>query len=500
MATASDRRAEPPAPGRCGTALHTRLIVGILLTVATVWALWMTGQWWQYRSSQSGQMDGALQYVALNILHALPSGYEATGGDAAYPPPRELETAALQTSKHRLMYQVWLADGRLMMRSPGALEDRPLVDRLQTGAADTRIDGERWRGYALTSADGRVRILVAKPYAEIQAQLRHWVVTSLWTAALIFVCMAAVVWWVVRWSLRPVEQVRHALLARELNDASPLPDQGMPVELRPLLGAFNRCLARLHRSLQGERRFLADAAHELRTPLAALRAQADVARQARSPEELQRALDRLSDGIDRSARLSSQMLDMARLEHGGPAGPAEALDLARLAEVICDDFEPLARRRGQRLERRLAPARLVGHLDEIGILVRNLVDNALRYGHEGGVLRIGCGLEPGPQGAQAVLRVSDDGPGVPAGERQRVLARFYRAAGSRDSGSGIGLSLVQQVVVLHGAELALDDGPGGSGLAVTVRFPAPPAGESVDARPPARPPPAPGWPAASTAR
>ncbi len=508
-----------------GLSLRTRLVAGLLVAIATIWIVWTCSQWHQFSRAQSGAWDRSLQEVARMILHSLPSGFEATRAEVAFPAPspgaagtagatggvlppgaatREAAgaPAASAGAGRRLfkpmVYQVWLGGGRLVMRSPGAPTER-LLPLDAHGPADVTMAGEPLRALGVRSADGRVEVLVAKSYAVLHEELRTWFWSSLWTALGVFLALASLVWAVIHWSLRPVDRVRGALLARDLHDARPLPTAGVPGELQPLLGAINDALARLHRSLQAERRFLADAAHELRTPLAALRAQAEVAQHARSPEATRAALERLGEGIDRCARLSAQVLDMARLEHGGPSPPARPLDLARVVQLVARDFELLAARRGQRLQLELAPCRLLGHTDELGILVRNLLDNALRYGRAGGRVQLRCALDnaPGPAGGarlQAVLQVRDDGPGVPEAERGRIFDRFYRApapagaapagaGGSGGEGCGIGLSLVQRVAELHGARLSLGEGLDGRGLGVELRFAAAPAPRPEGATP-----------------
>lgn len=457
------------APRGCAS-LRARLAAGLFLTVAVIWSGWFSCQWLQYNVDQTGTHDRMLQEAARGILHTLPRGFEAIAGEPAYPPPKELNGDATPPV-FRLVYQVW-ADGRLVMRSPGAPTAAPIRPCTDERVGDVRLAGLAWRALCVRSPDARVEVMLAKPASAMQQELSRWFWSSLSTAALILVGMGVVLWLVIRWSLQPVERVRTTLLARDLHDATPLPTDGVPAELAPLLDAFNRTLARLHRALQGERRFLADAAHELRTPLAALRAQADVARRSPSSEAAREALDRLGDGIDRCARLSAQMLDMARLEHGGPGGPAEAVELSRLVDVVARDFEDLAARRGQRIELELSGAPVQGHTDELGILVRNLIDNALRYGQDHGRVRLLCGFEETAGHRHVVLRVGDDGPGVPDGERRRIFDRFYRAAGRRDTGCGIGLSLVWQVAALHGARIETSAGLDGRGLEVAVHFPA----------------------------
>jgi signal transduction histidine kinase len=227
-------------------------------------------------------------------------------------------------------------------------------------------------------------------------------------------------------------------------------------------------------AIQGERRFIADAAHELRTPLAALLAQAQVALRTAATDEEKTSLRRLVAGVERSARLSEQLLDMARLDAGKYANGHERVDLYDLLVVVVRDFETVANQKRQLISLDTEPCVIVGHIDELGILIRNLLDNALRYAAEGGHVAVSCQCLQKDGNEIVRLRVADDGPGVPEPERERIFDRFYRVPGNGGRGSGIGLSLVARIAQLHGATIAVGKGLDGRGFGIDVWFPAPP--------------------------
>lgn len=472
-------RPQGPVARPCaGISLRGRLIGGLLATTLLVTSVGLAHRWNDFSEAQTGALDRTLEEIGRQMLLSLPDRLEQT------EPSTVRQAVPLPGGRpEALSYQVWLKPDRLLMRSPGAPEGVMLRADAKDGHVDTGEGDARRRVFVITSDDGRVQVQVGKSYAALRAEVARWASRGAWAAALLLLSLAAVVWIVVRWSLRPVQAIHADLMQRSVDDTRPLPADGLPAEIMPLVEGFNGALSRLHAGMQLERRFLADAAHELRTPLASLRVQADLAMQARSDEARQEAMVRLRDGIDRCTRLSAQMLDMARLEQTGGRPEPQPVDLARLVGIVLQDVEHTAAARGQRLSLALAPSGLRGHTDELGILVRNLVDNALRHGRAGGEVRVQCAPGHDERGPHVMFRVDDDGPGVPSDDRLRIFDRFHRVVGTAGSGCGIGLSLVKRVAELHGADLAAGPGLDGRGLGVSLRFPVRPSAERA---PPAR--------------
>jgi signal transduction histidine kinase len=262
--------------------------------------------------------------------------------------------------------------------------------------------------------------------------------------------------------MRPLDAVAAEIAARAPDRLTPLAPQQAPSEIRPLAQAINALFARVEETLENERRFTADAAHELRTPLAALAAQAEVASRARDDDERRHAMDQLAASLRRTTRLVDQMLTLARLDHEGRAG-ATSVRLDLLAEEVCAAHGPLAFDKRIALELTATPTTVSGNGDMLRVLLRNLVDNALRYTPSGGQVTVTV--------AEGSLSVEDSGPGIPAEERSRVFERFHRLAGQETEGSGLGLSIVRRIAERHGAELRLATSSTG-GLSVSLAFPA----------------------------
>jgi two-component system sensor histidine kinase TctE len=294
------------------------------------------------------------------------------------------------------------------------------------------------------------------------------------------------VWFALTRGIRPLSELQQRIRKRESTDLSPIAERDVPDEVVPLVRAINELLERLDRSVRTQRQFLADAAHQLKTPLAGLRMQAELAarqidRGENDPQSMKHSLTQISLSSQRAARMVNQLLAMARTETREHAMRPARVDLAELTIDTVRDFVP------QAMDKRIdlgydgpeagAGAVLTGQPVLLRELVRNLVDNALQYTPAGGTVT--ARLTPDPFGQVLVLQVEDDGPGVPAAERESVFRPFYRALGTSVDGSGLGLSIVREIAQQHGAEVTVEDvhaarggaDPRGTGALFTVRFP-----------------------------
>jgi signal transduction histidine kinase len=285
--------------------------------------------------------------------------------------------------------------------------------------------------------------------------------------ALIAIALLAA-WLVVGHGLKPLTGLAAAIEARGHENLTPVGVLGLPKEARVLASKINDLLARLEQALAAQRRFVADAAHQLRTPLATVLLHAERAKRSRDRDTAQAALRGLQAGVARAARLSQQLLALARAEPGAAAPhPMAPVDLVGLARDVGEEWIPRA------LERRIdfgfvapeGPVIVSGNAGLLGELMSNLIDNALRYCGPASRVTLSVAAVPLPS-----LAVEDDGPGVPEGERERIFERFYRVAGSEADGCGLGLSIVREIATLHRAVARVDGGSGGRGARFTVEF------------------------------
>ncbi|HVO90611.1 MAG TPA: ATP-binding protein [Casimicrobiaceae bacterium] len=366
-----------------------------------------------------------------------------------------------------LLTQIWDRNGVLVYWSrPGAGLPVPATE----GYSTVRHDGREWRVY--TMVQGTHALQIAQAQDERDQVATRAALRTLVPFVAFIPFFAALVWLAVGQGLQPLEAMSRAVAKRRPDAMAPIAERGMPQELRPLASSLNDLLARLDAALAAQRRFTADAAHELRTPLAALKLQLDLARRATEQRDREAAYDDLDAAVKRATHLVEQLLTLARVEPEALAGRAIENDLVQIAKDAIVSRSALANAKGIDLGlARAEPARVMGDGDSITTLLTNLLDNALRYTPSGGRVDVSVAVE----NDQTVLTVSDTGPGIPAGERERVFDRFYRGEGNSVSGSGLGLSIVRRIADAHRATIDLDSrADDTSGLVVTVRFP--PAG------------------------
>jgi signal transduction histidine kinase len=429
-------------------SLRVRLLVALLAMLAVTAAVMGLVTYRNVLAETQSLFDYQLRQMALSLRDQ---------GEIAPDQARDFADRQLD-----FVVQIWTVDGRSIYAT------RPHSDlpaRALLGLADVTVNGQTWRTFSVATPE-RV-IQVAQPLQIRQQLAADAALRTVMPLLVLSPLMALVVWWVAALTLRPLRAVAADVQRRDEQTLAALPTDGLPEEVSPLVVALNQLLDRLARSLDTQRAFVSDAAHELRSPLTALKLQLQMLR--RAPDEASRAaaVEALAAGIDRSVRLVEQLLALARSEPGAPTPAMEPLDLAELVRQAAADTVPLAMARGIELELFAhTPVSLRGDRTGLSVLVRNLADNALRYAPAGSRVE----LRVAEEGGVPTLVVDDAGPGIPPEDRERVFDRFYRRAGTDEAGTGLGLAIVRSVAQRHRAEVVLADSPLG-GLRVTVRFP-----------------------------
>ena len=411
-------------------------------------------------SSTARQFDELLQQQAALALRY--ADHEYGEGDTVVPDSLSETTAAMPFG---VIYQITTGSNQLLYGSPGA----PAVPLAQGpfGYSSVRLDGRSWRVYSMGSSATPLVIHMAERLEDRDALLARTLRAVALPLLIALVLLTALIAVVTERAFRPVRRIAADLAGRGADDLSAVNTAEMPVETHALGVALNGLLARQAQVLARERRFTADAAHELRTPLAALRVQAQVAARATTPSERRRALEKLQANIDRTTHLMSQLLSLARLEPGASPGIGHATPAHVVLDLVMEDLTPAAR--GKHVEVTVAGCEqlLPGSPEVLYLLIRNLLDNSIRNVRVRG--RVALEVIPG-EGC-VVLTIADDGPGIPSEERTRAFERFYRVPGSASGGSGLGLSIVGRVVELLCGDIELSAPPVGTGLIVTVRLP-----------------------------
>ena len=328
----------------------------------------------------------------------------------------------------------------------------------------------RWRLYTFVTPEGNVQ--VGQPVATRDALARELALRMLAPMLLFIPILGALLPWALNRGLRPLRDISRRVGARDVRLLDPLPTDDVPEELLPLIEQINGLLVRLSASLDAQRAFLADAAHDLRSPVAALALQAQIAERAARPSARVAAFSELKRGIERASRLVQQLLDAARLEPGVRTEPVGTVNIARMIRELVGTHSVEADRLGVDLGAETPrEAKVTGAESELRSMLDNLIDNALRYAPCGSVVTVSACS----QDSTVELRVVDGGSGIPASEHDRVFDRFYRVPGDCRAGSGLGLSIVKAIVERHHGTLELAAAKPGScppGLEVSIRLPA----------------------------
>jgi two-component system sensor histidine kinase QseC len=450
---------------RAPRSLQGRLLVGLLGAVVLVWLATATVTWLDARHELDELLDSHLAQAAalLVVQQAAELGEDE---DA-----RTTDTPQLHRYSPQVAFQVW-HDGRLVLRSAAAPATPMVADAPGTGFHVARFDNADWRVFVARGAERDVLVYVGEQVASRDHILWAIVRGLLGPMALALPLLAAAIWWAVRRGTAPLRALGSTLAQRHPQALEPVAVPGAPTEMLPMVDALNRLFERITTMVVAERRFTADAAHELRTPIAAIRSQAQVALAETDAAERAHALRATLAGCDRAARLVDQLLTLSRLEAGAASSGATAgapVDLDSLAQRVVGDLAPHAIDRHQTLGLDAEPGCQVQGSDTLlAVLLRNLVDNALRYSPDGAEVRVAVARA----GGQVQLQVDDSGPGLADSDLARLGERFFRVLGSGQDGSGLGWSIVRRIAAAQGATVAVDRSPSLGGLAVTVRWPA----------------------------
>lgn len=373
-----------------------------------------------------------------------------------------------ETLGDRYQYQLWsIEPQRLLLRSHAASADRPMLPLSVEGLRTVKLGDEDYRVLSMRNAQGGLVLLVAECLEDRESALGALSLYFLAFLIVPFCAIGTVAWWLVSRSLSAIDGSARQLAERSPIDLAPITASNPPQELRPMVDAINALFARISDAMSLERGFTAMAAHELRSPLAGLRAQAQLANVTTSRTERVQALRAVMQGVDRSAQMLDQLLDLARSESllgAGGAGYTQ-VDIDRVIRLAQSDLQHQMQRRGVQLRVGLASRWVFAAEWGLLLLIRNLLSNAIRHAPSGSIIEVRSIERDGV----ITITVDDGGPGIPASDRQRAFERFERLGHGSDHGVGLGLSIVRAVVQAHAATIRLLDSPLG-GLRVEVTF------------------------------
>lgn len=396
--------------------------------------------------------DFQMQQIALSLRSGLPN-------NASFGRPID----GIDDENFAFVIQVFEANGERSFQS------NPYVDLLrqaESGFSLVDVPGTRFRVFSLESGARHIQISQDVAARELMARNLAW--RTVGPIVLLVPLLMFAVWWTVNTSLAPVDRLRRQLSKRAADDTGKLDLYGLPREIAPLGEELNLLLTRIEDAFEAQQVFVSDAAHELRSPLAALKLQAKGLRRAREPEAQETALNRLDSGIDRATRMVEQLLTLARQESSAHLNArSEPVRIGELVQTALSDLVALVE--DKHLDISLLDtedAYILGDQTQLNILIRNVLDNAIKYNVDGG--RIAVSILKRQD--SVTLMIDDSGAGIPESDYERVFDRFYRVAGEHAIGSGLGLSIVQTIAKEHSATVWLERSDSLGGLKVSIRF------------------------------
>lgn len=416
-----------------------------------------------------GQRAAALAYDQALMAAAadVALGVRFDAGRPGFDLSRQSEAILRTDARDEIFFAVHMADGRFV-GGDADLSPAPVAQIGKEGSVDRTFRARRVRVLTMRFDQGPA------PYTVTVAETTHKrrdmalsLLQSMAIPAFLLLCMAGLVTWVsVRNALQPLNALERELAARSERDLSSIDPSRAPQEVRSLVGTLNQLLGRLRELTRAQQDFVADTAHQLRTPLASIQTQVELL-PALAPQQQAQAVSRLQGSVARAVRLAHQLLSLAKSERDPATVEQRDVDLAAVVEAAADDWVHRAIAAGIDLGFDLQPARIHGDPFLVRELAENLVSNALRHAGQDGSITVSTSADDG----HARLRVDDSGPGIPEAERLRVFDRFHRLPGRPDDGgSGLGLSIVQQIALRHGGDVAVSRSDLG-GARLVVRFP-----------------------------
>ncbi len=464
-------------------SIRTFLLINLLLSVTLITSLAIIGNLFLAHKDIQTQLDSQLMRTALRIeaffsddvstrnLKSVQKSLnilfadERPGKLPNVPKPRLLQRKHLDTME----FQIWDSAGKLILHSKAS--PRTPFSTGKPGLSTLWLNGLSWRVNTVYNPNNKLTIMVAERSNYRQQLENQLTQDSIFIMLITYPFLGFLIWIIVGRGLDTLKRVAVEVRQRAPSFLKPVDLESVPAEIEPLVGELNSLFHRLQEAFDREKRFTADAAHELKTPLAALSTQVQVALRADTTEGRNQALLKVLAGVNRSTHVVQQLLTLSRMDPEANIAEPVPINLARQAADIAAQLAPEAIAKNIDLEL-LAPdhsATIMGNPTAISILLRNLVDNAIRYTQENSYVKIDVQETP----TTVTLLVIDNGPGIPEELRERVFERFYRVSGTKTTGSGLGLGIVMQISKLHNADINLNTPKEGTGLEVEVIFPKP---------------------------
>lgn len=459
-------------------SIRTFLLINLLLSITLITSLAIIGNLFLEHKDLQKHLNAQLTFAALTIQSFVSEGFDADripdiqDKIDAFPGViseyyRKTHQKDLTPADELIQFQIWSSDHRLLLKSRGAPSE-PLSNNI-SGFSTNWVENQLWHVFSNTDPDSNLRVDVGER-SDFREELEGRVTQdSIFIMLLTYPFLGLLIWFIVGRGLDSIRQVADEVRQREPSYLESVNLENVPTEIQPLVDELNTLFSRLKDAFEREKRFASDAAHELRTPLAALRAQTQVALKIKDTEKLHEAFKKILMSVDRSTHVVQQLLTMSRMVPQATIKHFELVDLVKVCKEVISDVVPEALKKNSEiaLEVQTQDYTFNGIPTTIGILLRNLLDNAVRYTPENSKIDVSVTSDKDA----IILVVADNGPGIPEHLRDRVFERFYRILGSNATGSGLGLGIVEQIVELHRATISLSKPQEHTGLIVTIKFP-----------------------------
>ena len=465
------------------TSIRTFLLINLLLSVTLITSLAIIGNLFLAHKDIQTQLDAQLMRTTIQLdaflsvpltsdnFTTIQQTLNSTDQQKIYSgmitPQEQQALDAQNEANHTLEFQIWNQQGQLLIHSPSA-PTTPLSNG-RMGLSTLWLDGKSWRVNTVSNPVSHLSIMVAER-ANYRQQLENQLTQDTIIIMLItYPFLGFLIWVIVGRGLDMLKRVAQEVKHRAPSYLKPMDLESLPTEIEPLVVELNNLFDRLASAFERNKRFTADAAHELKTPLAALSTQTQVALRADTPEARKQALLKVLASVNRSTHMVQQLLTLSRMDPEASIQQPERISLGKVAADVAALLAPeaIAKNIALELVNPDSHATILGNPTYINILIRNLIDNAIRYNHEHGFVRISID----ETAEHVILSVTDDGPGISEELRERVFERFYRIIGNQSTGSGLGLGIVAQIAKLHRANIELVTPPNNQGIEFRIIFP-----------------------------
>jgi two-component system sensor histidine kinase TctE len=455
-----------------GGSLRVNLLRLLIPSVAVILAVGSIAAYYLSIDPAADAYDQSL----INTAIALSERIRVQDDRPVFDLPSAAE-AVVRTDKYDKIYYVVRDQAGQAIAGDREIPLPPRGTQAEDGVItyDAEYRGQRIRVAALLvpCGAGTCTVKVAETTIKRERLARDILIGSVLPQTLLAVLTLALVWFGVTRGLAPLARLSDEILERSPRDLRAINERDAPAEAKPLVVALNKLFDQVDEANRNQQRFLANAAHQLRTPLAGLQAHTELAMAQPVPEACRAELEFVHSATIRTARLANQLLALARAEPGGYRPEAfTRVDLRQVVEECADEWVHRSLAKDVDLGFDLAPVSVAGDAFLLRELLVNLIGNSVEYAHAGGHVTVRTGRIEDARLGGAFLEVEDDGPGIPAAERERVLERFYRLPGTVGTGSGLGLAIVREIALAHGARMEIGDGQGGRGCCVRLIFPA----------------------------